>query len=246
MPLAAGLSDLQKALESMYSDTADSKSASVFAKKTADAIFKFVKTGMPMTVITTFPGAVNAAMTAAEVMGKGLGGIDKPVPGMGLIAAKSILEKELASAFNHGGSQVTAQAQAQKVAIAIMNYFSQAIVMTNDKTDAPVAAPPPAGPVAGQITGKGGVLSDAPGKGYDSAKADLESDLEGIFEKIKDNSSAADKAKKIAAAIHKFCSEGKIETSGTFMAPAVVAPPPATPNGAYLVGQGSSVSSKII
>lgn len=246
MPLVTGLVDLQKELESMYSDTSNSKNASVFAKKTADAICKFVKTGIPMTVITTFPGAVSAAMTASSVAGKGLGGIDKPVPGAGLMAAKSILEQELSLAFNQGDNQTVAKVQAQKVATAIMNYFSQAIVMTNDKTDAPVAAPPPAGPVTGQIKGNGGVLTDKPGKGYDSAKSDLENDLKAIFERVKDTSSASDKAKKIAEAIHKFCAEGKIETTGTFVAPAVVAPPPATPDGAYLIGQGASINSKIL
>lgn len=245
MPLATGLPSLQKELASMYADTGEAKGADIFAKKTADAICNFVKTGMPMTLITTFPGAVNGAMTAAAVTGKGIGGIDKPVPGMGLAAAKALLEQELTMAFTHGGGQTVAQAQAQKVAMAIMNYFSQAIVMTNDKTDAPLAAPPPAGPVTGQITGEGGVLSDAPGKGYDSAKADLESDLKKIFAKVDDKAPASDKAKEMAAAIHKFCSEGKVKTQGTFVAPAAVAPPPAPPNGAYLPGQGMSANASL-
>jgi hypothetical protein len=245
MPLISGLPSLQKELASMYGDTGEVKDADVFASKTAEAICSFVKTGMPMTMITTFPGAVNGAMTAAVVTGKGIGGIDKPVPGMGLAAAKALLEQELTMAFTHGGAQTVAQAQAQKIAMAIMNYFSQAIVMTNDKTDAPLAAPPPAGPVTGSITGQGGVLSDAPGKGYDSAKSDLESDLKKIFAKVDDKGSASDKAKQMAEAIHKFCSEGKVQTQGTFVAPAVVAPPPAPPNGAYLPGQGMSASSSL-
>jgi hypothetical protein len=245
MPLISGLPTLQKELASMYSDTGEVKNASVFAQKTAAAICDFVKTGIPMTLITTFPGAVNAAMTAAAVTGKGIGGIDKPVPGMGLAAAKAILEQELTAAFTHGGAKTAVQAQAQKVASAILNYFSQAIVMTNDKTDAALAAPPPAGPVTGQITGEGGVLSDSPGKGYDSAKSTLESDLKEIFAKVDDKGSPSDKAKKMATAIHKFCSEGKVQTQGTFVAPAVVAVAPAPPNGAYLPGQGMSANASL-
>lgn len=244
MPLAVGKVALEAALGGQFGDTSGSPAAGS-AEKTAKAIVDFVKSGVPMTMITTLPGAVNGGVTSGPVTGKGIGGIDKPSPGMGLEAAKAILETELTAAMTHGGAATAAPAQASKVASAIFNYFSQAIVMTEDQSSGPLPAPPPAGPVTGPMTGQGGVVSSTPGKGYDSAKSKLESDLKDIYSDTSEGSDAASKAKKMAEAIHNFCKEGKVQTQGTFTAPAVVAPPPAPPNGSFLPGQGTSASSTL-
>ncbi len=229
----------------MYSDVGSLKSAPELAKKRAQAIYDFAKTGVPMTIITTFPGSVVGAQTAGPVKGKGLGGIDKPAPGMGLAAAKALLKQDLVSLYAHGNSPRDPMTLAKQEATAIFSYFSQAIVMTNDETSGPLPAPPPAGPVTGSIKGKGGVLSDSPGNGYDSAKSKLESELTRIYEQIQEVRSADQFAAEISEALHSFFIQGKVETTGTFVAPAVVAPPPAPPNGAYLPGVGASSSSTL-
>lgn len=245
MPLASGKSGLKSDLLAIYNNIGlDGQTAADQARKKAAAIHKYVLTGKPMTIITTFPGPVVGAQTAGPVTGKGMGGLDKPVPGMGLSAAKSILEAQLTAMYY--SYSTSADQKADEEASAIHAYFSQAIVMTNDKTDGPVPCPPVAGPAAGSIKGKGGVLSDAPGKGYDAAESELASALEAIMGSVgSQNESAADKAKKTAAAIHAFCIEGKVDTQGTFVAPAAVAPPPAPPMGAYFPGIGASTSGKI-
>lgn len=246
MPLISGKSDLKAALLEMYLDTKSEKSAAFFAKKRTEAIYAFVHTGIPMTIIATFPGPVVGAMTGGPVQGMGIGGLDKPAPGMGLEAAKSLLVQELIGIWTHGNAVHTPEEMAEKEATAIFNYYSQAIVMTQDKTDAPLPAPPPVGPVTGPIKGKGGVnAAPSPGSGYDSVKPTLQSELERIYAQVKAERSVAQFADEIATAIHAFCKEGKVDTQGTFLAPASVAPPPAPPMGAYMPGVGASITAKV-
>lgn len=245
MSLTAGKSALQSALEAMYNNIGSEVSVPVFAKKKAQAIYDFVLTGMPMTIITTFPGPVVGAMTAGPVSGTGLGGFDKPAPGMGLSAAKPILEQDLIAMWTHGNSAKSAAEQAQKEATAIFNYYSQAIIMTTELTAGPLPAPPPVGPVTGPIIGIGGVVSAAPGTGYSSAKPILEAELIRIWSQIRSEVSIASFAKDIATAIDAFCVQGKVDMIGTFSAPAVVALPPAPPNGSYMAGTGASIAGVV-
>jgi hypothetical protein len=245
MPLASGKSSLQSVLESLYSDVGALKSVPEFAKKKAQAVHDFAITGMPMTLITTFPGSVSGAMTSGPVKGIGIGGIDKPTPGMGLDAAKALFEQELIGIRRHGNKAHAVPEIAQKEAAAFFNYFSQAIVMTKDETSSPLPAPPPVGPVAGSISAKGGIGKDSPGSGYDSARSKLEDALTSIWSQVKEAKSLEELTRQEVEAYHAFFIEGKIETKGTFIAPAVVAPPPAPPMGAYLPGAGTSVSGKL-
>ncbi len=239
-PLASGKSDLKSDLAAIFGDVNKKNSASDMGKRVAAAIDKFVVTGKPMTIITTMPGSVAGAMTGGPVMGKGIGGLDKPAPGMGLDAAKAILKSQLENIFGAVNANITADDKADQIANAIFSYFSQAIVMTDDMSMGPLPAPPPAGPVMmPKLKGKGGVGgSSSPGKGYSSAKSDLESALGNIFGEVDSKKSAGDQAKEISDAIHAFCKEGKVDTDGMFVAPAVVAVPPAPPMGAYMPGVG--------
>lgn len=245
MPLAIGMVALEAALVKAYSDVGAEKPTDGFAKNIAQAINDFVLSAIPMTLIVTMPGSVAGAMTSGPVQGKGLGGLDKPVPGMGLDAAKALLEQSLVQIMTHGNASAPAAEKAKMKAKAIFDYFSQAIIMTEDKTSGPLPAPPPVGPVTGSIEGKGGVISSSPGGGYSSAKGKLESDLKAIWSQVSESKSVADQAAAEAKAIHDFCKEGKIETKGTFIAVAAVAPPPAPPMGAYLPGIGASIMGKI-
>lgn len=243
MPLAVGKVALESVLLGLYSDVAAVKATPEFARKKAQAIYDFVITGIPMTIITTFPGPVAGAMTAGPVKGLGLGGFDKPAPGIGLAAAKPLLKQELITLYTHGNAPGTPQKFATGMATAVFNYFSQAMIQTMEDTHSPLPAPPPAGPVAGPITGKGGTLSNAQGAGYSSAKAKLESEFIRIWSKTDKEISVEEFATEMSEAIHAFCIEGKINTVGTFVAPAAVAPPPAPPVGAYLPGVGTGTGT---
>jgi hypothetical protein len=245
MPLAAGIVDLESTLAAMFADVGGAKNPREFAHKKATAIHSFVKTGVPMTLIVTLPGAVAGAMTAGPVSGTGLGGIDKPSPGMGLNAAHPLLVSELTAIYTHGNAVTAAKISAQKISKAIMNYFSQAIVMTMDMTDSPVPAAPPAGPVSGTIKGNGGLEKPSPGAGYDSVVQKLEDQFFAIFSAVQDPGTIPAHASKIGDAIHAFCLEGKITTTGTILAPAVVATPPGPPVGSYSPGAGASISSTL-
>lgn len=245
MPLASGKATLANGLYNAWLDGKTEKTVPIWARTVSNLILNFVLTGKPMTVITTFPGSVVGAQTSGPVKGKGLGGLDKPVPGMGLTAAKPILKQQLIQIWTHRNSVRDVRAVANETANAIYSYFSQAIIQTEDKTSGAVPCPPPAGPATGSTSGKGGVLSATPGKGYRAARPKLEADLIRIWNQVKEERTVEQFAAEVADAIHAFCIEGKIETSGTFVAPAAVAPPPAPPNGAYFPGVGTSTSGTL-
>lgn len=245
MPLAAGMVALEATLTQAFSDIGAEKGADAFAKTVAGAINDFCLTGQPMVLVVTLPGSVSGAMTGGPVEGKGIGGFDKPVPGMGLDAAKPLLEAALVQIYTHGNAAGTAADKAKKKAKAIFDFYGSAIIFTEEKSDGPLAAPPPVGPVAGMLKGKGGVISSSPGGGYSSAKSKLESDLKEIWAKVSESQEVSAVASKMATAIHAFCKEGKVETQSTFIAIAAVAPPPAPPMGAYLPGVGASIMGTI-
>jgi hypothetical protein len=241
MPLIAGKEALKSSLAGMYADVGGPKAVNEFAKKKAQAIADFVITGIPMTILTNEGGGVSGGMTSGPVKATGLGGFDKPVPGMGLAAAKPLLEAELISIWSHGGANISAPVYAQKMSQAIFNYFSQAKIQTKDQSAGPLPAPPPAGPVTGPMTGKGGTLSDSQGKGYSAAKPTLEAELKRIWSQIQTAKSVPEFAKEMAEAIHNFCIEGKVETVGVIVAPAAV--DPVSGSGGYFPGTGTATGT---
>jgi hypothetical protein len=240
MPL--NKSGLEQALKAMYEDTSSQKSMAEFASKTANCMYDFAISGTPMTTIITLPGAVAVSMTAGPVMGTGVGGIDKASPGMGLLAAKALLEITLVQIYTHNNSSRSAAQMARQMADAVYNYFSQAMVLTNETSGSPLPAPPPVGPVSGSLTGMGGVLSVSGGKGYSLAKRDLEEALKAIYSDLSQKA-VSQSANQMANALHAFFIEGKVQTTGTFTAVAAV--DPLTLTGAYSAGTGSSVSGSL-
>jgi hypothetical protein len=242
MPLAVGKETLKSDLLAMYSDVSAFKDVGTFAKRKSQAIADFVITGIPMTILTNFPGGVAGAMTTGPVLATGIGGFDKPVPGMGLASAKDILKADLIDLWSHGGANVSAAVYAEKMATAIFKYYSEAIIQTLDTSNSPLPAPPPAGPVTGPMIGIGGTLSPVPGTGYSSAKPLLEAELKRIWSQIANDNprSISLFAKDLSDAIHNFCIEGKVDTIGVIIAPAAVAPPPAPPAGGYFPGTGTA------
>lgn len=230
---------LEQALKSLYEETSVQKSAAEFAHKTAQAVFDFAITGIPMTQIVTMPGAVALAMTVGPVLGTGVGGIDKPSPGMGLEPAKKLLEANLIQIYTHGNKNRSPAEIARQMSDAIYHYFSQAIVMTHDTSGSVLPAPPPLGPVTGGLTGTGGVLSSLPGKGYSAAKPLLENALRGIYSSVGNSKNVAQAAREVSDALHSFFQEGVVQTTGTFTAIATV--DVITSSGAYSAGVGSSV-----
>ena len=243
MPLLSGKETLKSSLMSMYSDVAGLKSVDIFAKKKSQAIASFVVTGIPMTVLINLPGGVVGSMTSGPVLASGIGGFDKPVPGMGLSSAKSILETDLVALWTHGGANVSAAVYSDKFSLAVFKYFSEAIILTLDTSNSPLPAPPPAGPVTGPMIGLGGTLTNAPGIGYGAALPTLESALKASFGAVGSEIAIAKKAKDVTEAIHNFCIQGIVNTTGVIIAPAAVAPPPAPPNGAYFPGTGSAAGA---
>lgn len=243
MSLQLGLLELEKDLLSVFNTPKEGNTAKIQAQKLADAIYKYVKTGMPMTTIVTIPGVVAAATTQGNVTGSGIGGFDAPVPKGGL--SQSSLESSFVSLWDSPKEGFTAQVQAKKIANAIHSYFSQAIIKTKDETSGPLPAPPPVGPVSGAISGNGGIDTDTPGKGYDSVKDDLINSLTDFWNDQKSDNpkTTKERANKIAGAIHSFCKEGKVSTSGTITAPAVV--DPTSTSGSYLAGAGTSSSGSV-
>lgn len=241
MPLTQGKTALEAELLAMYTDIGQIKSVPEFARRKAQAIYTFAHTGVPMTIITTFGGAVVGAMTAGSVKGTGLGGFDKPVPGVGLSSAKSTLKQDLIRIWTHGNMVSSAQHFAHETAEAIFKYYSQTMILTKEDTYSPMPAPPPVGPVTGPIFGKGGTLLDAYGTGFDAAKPILENELIRIWNQIdyQNLHTVEQFAIEMSEAIHAFCIQGKVDTIGTFTAPAAVALPPAPPNGAYFPGVGA-------
>jgi hypothetical protein len=187
-------SSLANDLFAMFNNVAPGVTAKEKADQMAMAIFNYVMAGKPMCVVTTFPGP------AGGISGLGIGGVDKPTPGSGLMA--SFLEAQILSLDAFGS--------ARNFANAIHTYFSQAIIMTTDKNGGP--------PV---ISGTGGVGAPSPGMGYESARPILGDSLYTIYFAVQHEISMMQKVKEISAAIHAFCKEGKVSTKGLFSAPPV-------------------------
>lgn len=205
MSLIQGKSALKASLLKLYLDTAGEKSVQTFAKRKAEAINTFVLTAQPKTIITF----------ANPATGTGIGGIDLPVPGMTLVAAKILLELQFLAIWSHGGAVKPPSVQADLMSTAIFSYFSQAMVSTIDLGP---LDPVPISPtfLSGASTGIGGVLTPAPGSGYSSAKPILEKELSRIWSQVANVSPRAvpQFAKDMADAIHNFCKEGKVSTTG--------------------------------
>ena len=173
MPLSSAKQSFISQLTGIYSDVSQKKTWSAYANREADAIHAFIIQAIPQTKITTDAGGVSGYNTQGPVKGRGIGGLDKRSPSMGLPAAKRILEQDLKNAYTHGDVNNPASVQARKIATAIQKYMLSAIVRTKEITAGPMPAPASSGPVQGPIKGLGGVLSDKPGMGYKAAKPRL-------------------------------------------------------------------------
>lgn len=245
MALLAGKAGLEADLIKLYRQGITLRSTPIWAKEKADAIHKYCLTGIPTVVITNFPGPVISGMTGGPVLGVGLGGFDKPLPGMGLPAAKVLLKADLIKIWTHKNSVRTIEVIAKEMAEAIHKYYNQAIIQTLETSMAPLPAPPPVGPVVGPMFGLGGTLSSVTGTGFNGAKPPLEAEFIRIWNQIdyKAPRSIEQFALEMSEAIHAFCICGKVATVGTILAPAVVAPPPLPPMGSYGVGKGLGIGT---
>lgn len=239
MSLSSGKADLESTLAGIWSGEGTLRSVAEYAADISQAIYTFAHSGIPTTIIITLPGAVSGAMTAGNVMGTGLGGFDKPVPGLGLTAALPGLKSDLVEVWSHRNSIKTFPVVAQQTAEAIFKYYNSAIIKTKDETHGPVPAPPATGPAAGPIFGKGGTISDSFGTGFDIALPLLKNACIQIWSQIGKEISREEFANNLGDAIHAFCIQGKVTTVGAFVAPAVVSPD--SLSGAYLPGIGSAV-----
>lgn len=234
MPLAKD--PLEQAFLAAYQGKEQSVPA--IAKKLSDKIYEYCISVEVMTQVNIIPGGVVLAITAGPVNGKGLGGLDKPAPGAGLIQDALVAGLEKAFKLDPGA---TYEKKAADVAQAIHEYYKEMMVQTQDKTTSVLPAPPPVGPVTGTIIGKGGTTSPSPGSGLAGAKEALADAFTAIWTDVKDSKPMPTMAKRMGAAIHTFCKEGKIRTTGVFTVPAVVSP--VTLNGAYLTGVCMSIGT---
>lgn len=217
MPLSSGKDALRKELEALYGDVKAFKSVAEFARRKASAVNDFVLTGEPKTLITFTNPAT----------GTGIGGLDKPAPGMGLAAAQPIMMAKFIEIWTHGNAVKSPAEFAQKMSEAIFTYYSQAMVLTTDV--GPLTPPPgPPPPLTGSSTGIGGVLSSAPGSGYAAAKPTLEAEFKRIWSQVQSAGSVPKYAQELALAIHQFAIQGKVTT-----------------NGVIVTGAGQSVSSTL-
>ena len=230
-------------LSNIYGDIKEPKTHPDYTSRECDAIHAFIITATPMTIISTLPGGVGGYTTAGPVSGNGIGGIDKKVAGMGLDAAKKILENDLKNAYSHGNTPHPSSIQAVKIATAIEKYMLQAIVRTKDITAGPRPAPASSGPVAGPIKGLGGIKTNKPGIGYKAAKPKFKQTMTSIYSRIEKEYSHAEKAKQIADAIHAFAIEGIVKTDGTFSAGAAVSSE--SGSGSYFAGTGQSIKATL-
>jgi hypothetical protein len=208
-----------------------------YAQQLAQAHLKYVLTGQPTLRLTTFPGAVEEALTASNVLGTGIGGVDQYV-GTGLNIGA------LTSGFNQvlfPTTGATARDKANQWAQNFHSYFSQGQPMTQDTTSAPCPAPPPSGPVTGSTAGIGGMQQSAPGPGYTTSVGQLTSDLNAIFSNVNSQNPLPQTyfAEQIAKVLDSFSRRGLVKTQGAFSAPASVEPLPPF-EGSYEQGIGTS------
>jgi hypothetical protein len=205
MPLTAGKIALAQDLAAIYSDTGGMESVDIFAQKKARAILKFVLTGIPKTLITF----VN------PIAGTGVGGLDSIVPGSGLPSALPGLKAQYLKNWNHGGAVSAPIVFATKEAQAIFDYFSQTKVQTIDLGPlTPIAPPPAPPPLMGPSIGSGGTLTSLPGSGYQSALPGLVSAFKANWSQVATARSIEQCAQDESQAIHNFCVQGKVTTTG--------------------------------
>jgi hypothetical protein len=143
-PVGAGLvmPTLLQGLISTFKAMGDAASS---AKGFATAIHSYFSVAMVMTVDSN--GTVPTIT--------GMGGIGKPVPGMGYAAAKSLLAKDLEEIYSDVAPGGTVEGKAQKIATAIDKFCQQGIVKTKGNFAAPPILPPPTfGPGAGVSKGE--------------------------------------------------------------------------------------------
>jgi hypothetical protein len=243
MSLEDGKVKLEEDLYQMYVDIGEYKSVDTFAKRKAQAIYDFAKTGIPMTILTNAPGAVVGYVTQTPVQAVGLGGFDSSAPGMGLAEAKVIFQTDYVTMWTHGGANITARIYAKKHAEIIYKYYKEAKILTIDISVGLLPAPPPVGPVTGPMIGTGGDLTSIQGIGFDAAKPILEAELIRIWSQIsyENYHTVPQFALEMADAIHKFCIEGQVNTTGVIIAPAGVSPK--SGSGGYFVGTGTAVGT---
>lgn len=196
MPLAPNIMTFAVELATAYSDVRAEKSAAVFAKKRATAVYNFMITAVPMT-LTIFP---------APGMSIGTGGFDKPIPGMGLDAAKPILVKDIIDAWYP--VSLDPIAVGLREGQAIMKFMLEAIVLVTD-----IAAIDPIS-LSGASAGTGGIGKPVPGKGLAAARIDLEQALLAIWIKNKSVIGTPQFAQEYAEAIDNFVKEGMVTTVG--------------------------------
>jgi hypothetical protein len=215
MPLSS--SALSSDLQTVFADISPDVTARKKADAMAMAIHTYVMSGKPMCILVTLPGPPGA------ITGTGMGGIDKPVPGTGLLLP--ILISKITSGYQISTDMSGA---ADKLAGAIHTYFSQAMIMTMDSNGA-----------VPSITGVGGVDKPVPGMGYAAAKSILADDFYAIFSDVGPGGDMMSKVTQLATAIHSFCQQGMVKTDGTFAAPPLVPPPMFGPGAGISQGEFS-------
>lgn len=243
------VASLKLALETVFKDVADGNTGDAKAADLVSAIHDFATTGTPMTLnsgsaplkglapgqtillgLTTTPGVVTA---------DGEGGIDSSSAGSGLSSAKADLVSALKATFEN--MENTPTDAADQMSSAIETFFKAAKIQTlvTGVSIVPgvVPIPPPAGPVGAEsytASGIGGIDKPTPGITLAVSKPLFELDLKGIFTEGAMPADYQEAADKWADYIEKYFKEAMVQTTDSGTAgggPAVVAPPPAPPNG---------------
>jgi hypothetical protein len=199
MSLKTGLPQLIQDLYEISKDVAEGKPASIMAKREAEAIKKFLRSGVPKTLIT-FPGTVTGPS-----VGSGVGGIDTTAPGSGLAAGADEAKADVSASWDHKDEPSNSLEFAKKRAQSVYDYFSKAKVQTIDNT---------AGP-SGPVTGIGGLFSSSPGPGLDSGVDKFVADLTSVYSKVQELRPIGPCATEYMAAMESFCKLIKVETVGT-------------------------------
>jgi hypothetical protein len=241
------VSGLKSDLESLFGGLDTSSTAQQKGMMFADAVAKYVTTGMAMVQYQSGGGPV-AAGAITVVAALGVGGIDKSSPGMTLAAAaQTILIPQLQAAYDAGANNpnVTASDMAGMVSQAIHLYYSEALVMTLDMGSGAATAPGPGGMASFTSTIMGGIGMTAPlGLGFDGFKSVLATQLGAAFDAGANNPqvTSAMQAMMIGMAIDLFCEQGKVViSSGMMMGNNAITPPPPPPpglTGAFIVDSG--------
>lgn len=217
MPLVSGKDILETEIMASWSKTSQDQTPEKAAADFSAASLNFGLTGVPATIDTVTQAAGQvvsgyATTTPGTVSGTGLGGIDAPVPGMGLDAAKSILVQALVAVYSN--TNQTPATAAKAVSLAVFNFLSQAKVMTNITATAVPgqAAPAPVGPLvpgpwAGLSTGS---LESTSGAGLSSSKSSLQDAIAAVWKNNTETQTYETSAKELANALLEFYKKAKI------------------------------------